>query len=282
VGAAGQLGSELVRALRRMDVDVLPLTRSDVDLEAPATLASMLSWRPEVVINSAAWTDVDGCARDPARAMRVNGAGAGAVAAAAADLGALAVQISTNEVFDGTLERPYREDDATNPINPYGASKLAGEQAVIDASARHLIVRTAWLFGPGHRTFPSKIRTAAAAALAAGTPLRVVADEYGNPTWVPDLAAGIARAVDLALGGAAPPILHLAGWPAASRLDWARLALPDLRDLVIEPMSQVDFPRPSRVPLRAVLDVTLGADVGIEPSDWRAATAGLITGSGVG
>ena len=108
-GAGGQLGAELVRAFTAAGDEVLALARPDFDITRPADLERLTTWRPEVVVNSAAWTDVDGCARDPERAIRINGEAAGAVAAAAAAAGALIVQISTNEVFDGTLDRPYTE-----------------------------------------------------------------------------------------------------------------------------------------------------------------------------
>lgn len=276
VGAAGQLGSELVATLRGRGVDVVPLTRSDIDLDRPEAMDVIAAIRPRVVVNAAAWTDVDGCARDPKRAMRINGRAAGAIAGAASTVGALVVQVSTNEVFDGVADRPYVETDRTNPINPYGASKLAGEAAVAAANPRYLIVRTAWLFGRSRDTFPGKIRAAAHRALAAGKPLRVVDDEHGNPTWVPDLAAGIVQAIALAQRGNTPRILHIAGWPPASRLEWAWKILDDLQELRILAIRQADFDRPSSAPERAVLDVGLARSLGIEPPDWQTATASLL------
>ena len=146
-GAGGQLGAELVRAFAAASDEVLALARPDFDITRRGDLERLTAWRPDVVVNSAAWTDVDACARDPERAMGINGEAAGAVARAAAAAGAVIMQISTNEVFDGTLERPYTEADEPNPINPYGASKLAGERAVAGAALRHLVVRSAWLYG---------------------------------------------------------------------------------------------------------------------------------------
>jgi len=276
VGASGQLGSELVVRFQSAGHDVLPLARPELDLERPESLDVVPSWRPDVVVNAAAWTDVDGCALDPERAMRLNGEAAGRVAAVAASTGALVVQVSTNEVFDGSEDRPYRETDEPGPINPYGSSKLAGERAVAAANARHVIVRTAWLFSLGQRTFPARIRAAARRAEAAGQALRVVADEFGNPTWTPDLAAVIVRISGIALATGVPSILHAAGWPPASRFEWAEAALADMRDLRIEPIRLSDYSRPSRVPPRAVLDVARARGLGIEPSDWRGATAALV------
>lgn len=273
-GASGQLGRELVRSFGEAGAEVLALSRPDFDITDASHLARLTAWAPAVIVNAAAWTDVDGCARDPVRAMRINGEAAGAVARSAADADALIVQVSTNEVFDGALDRPYTEDDAPNPINPYGASKLAGERAVAAAQPRDLVVRTAWLYGPGERNFPAKIRGAAAGMLAEGRRLRVVADEWGNPTDVRWLARAIGRLVELSIVGSAGfGIYHLAGEPATSRLDWARVILRD-SPVAIEPMRLEEYPRDSRVPPRAVLDVSRAASLRIEPFDWRVRAAG--------
>lgn len=268
VGAGGMLGSALVAAFGARGHEVLGLRRAELDLEDPESVARALADPGEVVVNAAAWTDVDGCALDPARAERVNGRGAGLVAMAAARNGALTVQVSTNEVFDGEEPRAYTEDDIPRPLNPYAASKLAGERAVA-AAGPHLIVRTAWLFD-AQRGFPARIAAAAARARAAGTPLRVVADEIGNPTWVPDLATAIVRLAELRLERPGPSVVHVAGQPPASRLEWARSVLPAEEAERVEPIASADYARPSRVPLHAVLATDLARRLGIAPSDWRA------------
>ena len=268
-GAGGQLGGELVRAFGGAGDEVLALGRGDLDITRPSDLDRLVGWHPEVVVNSAAWTDVDGCARDPERAALTNGVAAGEVARAAAAVGALIVQISSNEVFDGTSQRPYHEDDEPSPINPYGASKLAGEVAVARANDRHLIVRTAWLYGAGDRNFPGKIRHAAARALEERKPLLVVFDEWGNPTDVRWLAPAIRRLSELALAGTATlAVYHLAGEPPASRLDWARAILRE-SPVRIEPVPLAEFRRASEVPKRAVLDTTRARDLGIAAHRWR-------------
>lgn len=266
-GAAGQLGRQLVRAFAEAGDEVLALSRPDFDITASGHLARLTDWRPDVVINSAAWTDVDGCARDPERAMRINGESAGRVARAAAVAGALIVQISTNEVFDGTLDRPYTEEDEPRPINPYGASKLAGEVAVAAATQRNLVVRTAWLYG-GATSFPVKIRAAADRMLAEGRPLRVVDDEWGNPTAVSWLATATERLVGLeaAIGVVGP--VHLAGSPPTSRYGWAEELLRDV-PVRMARIAAADYPRPSRVPLRAILDLGRATGLGIEAWGWR-------------
>lgn len=265
-GASGQLGRELVRVFGEARDEVLALARPGFDITEPAHLERLTSWRPDIVVNSAAWTDVDGCAREPERAMAINGVAAGAVARAAADAGALIVQVSTNEVFDGSLDRPYVEDDTPNPINPYGASKLRGEELVARVAPLHVIVRTAWLYG-GSAGFPSRIRAAADRMLPERRPLRVVADEFGNPTHVAWLATAVERLVRLE-----DPVhgfWHLAGIPPVSRYEWAEVVVSDL-PVRLEPIESSEYPRASRVPLRAVLDVARAGRLGLlEGADWR-------------
>lgn len=275
-GAAGRLGRELVRAFTHAGDEVLGLSRPRFELTEAASLARLTAWRPDVVVNSAAWTDVDGCARDPQRAMHVNGDGAGSVAAAARDADALIVQISTNEVFDGTLDRPYIEADAANPINPYGISKLRGEQLVASVSPRHLIVRTAWLFGPQGSNFVTKVLAAADRARAEGSPLRMVSDEWGNPTWVPALADAVVSAIERGILGT----LHLAGQPPATRLDWASVALAGRR-VRLDALPSSSYVRATRVPLRAVLSTDYAESLGIQRMEWSDATVGMVGGRGL-
>jgi dTDP-4-dehydrorhamnose reductase len=275
VGAAGQLGRQLVAEFARSTNEVVGLARPAFDITRAADLRRLADLRPDVVVNAAAWTDVDGCARDPERAMAVNGVAAGHVAAAAMAAGALVVQVSTNEVFDGMADRPYREDDPPNPVNPYGASKLAGEQLVVDAGPRHLVVRTAWIFGPGAENFATRIRAAADRAWQHGEALRVVDDEIGNPTPALWLAAAIAELVALSeAGSVAYGHYHLAGWPPVSRYGWARTILGEGRGPVI-PVTLAEFARNSTVPPRAILDVSRARAVGIEPGDWASFSAAV-------
>ena len=262
-GAAGQLGRQLVTAFEAAGHEVRGLAHADFDITVAADAGALREWRPDVIVNSAAWTDVDGCARDPDRAMLINGEAPGRLAELAAPLGTLIVQVSTNEVFDGSLDRPYRPDDEPNAINAYGRSKLAGERAVAAATREHLVVRTAWLFGPGGTNFVTKILAAAERLRAAGDPLRLVEDEIGNPTWTPDLAAAIVGLV----GAGARGIVHAAGTPATSRLGWARVALEAARiEVPIEPVPLASFERASTPPARAALAPSEGVpDMAWEP-----------------
>lgn len=262
-GAAGQLGRQLVTAFEAAGHEVRGLAHADFDITVAADAGALREWRPDVIVNSAAWTDVDGCARDPDRAMLINGEAAGRLAELAAAVDALIVQVSTNEVFDGSLDRAYRPDDEPNPINAYGRSKLAGERAVAAAAREHLVVRTAWLFGPGGTNFVTKILAAAGRMRAAGEPLRLVEDEIGNPTWTPDLGAAIAGLVAAGARG----IVHAAGTPATSRLGWGRFALEAAGvEVPVEPVPLASFVRASTPPLRAALEPSPGVpDMAWEP-----------------
>jgi dTDP-4-dehydrorhamnose reductase len=270
-GAAGQLGRELVRAFADAGDEVLPLARPDFDITDAAHLARMAALRPHVVVNAAAWTDVDACARDPHRAMRINGVAAGDVARAAAGVDALAVQVSTNEVFDGTVHRAYVEDDPPIPINPYAVAKLAGERLTAASGARYLVVRTAWIFG-GDSGFPTRITAAADRMLDEGRPLRVVDDEWGNPTPASWLADTIVALVSLEADAPVARIYHAAGQPPVSRHEWARHVLAG-HGVEIEPMALRDYRRDSRVPQHAVLDTGRIERLGLAAGDWRAVSA---------
>lgn len=269
-GATGRLGRALVQAL-----EDAPFTgplgptawgRADFDLDAPDGAATALDRdRPEVVVHTAAWTDVDGCAGDPELATRRNGVATGVLARACADRGLDLLLISTNEVFDGTRTdgRGYGPDDAPSPPNPYGASKLAGELAAAEAYAAAGpgsgagslgIVRTAWLFGPPGRDFPRKILDAADRAVATGEPLRVVDDEWGTPTYAADVAEAICELLaDDRLSG----IHHLVNGGIASRADWARDILARLGVVVaVDDVPAATWARPSVAPRWGVLAPT--------------------------
>jgi dTDP-4-dehydrorhamnose reductase len=265
-GAGGRLGRALVAALENAPFTGLrgPLAwpRSVFDLDAPDGVGAQLDTeRPEVVVHAAAWTDVDGCARDPELALRRNGSATGILARACAARGLDLIVISTNEVFDGrrTDGRGYAATDGPAPLNPYGMSKLAGERAAQEAFAagaagRLAIVRTAWLFGPGAPDFPAKILAAADRAIEAGEPLRVVGDEWGCPTYVADVAEAL---VEL-LGADTPEgIHHVVNGLFASRADWARYVVARAGigvDIVDVPSAT--WPRPSTAPRWGVLEPT--------------------------
>ncbi len=273
-GAAGRLGSALVSAIARGDDTPLSWVRPTYDLDQPPerVAAALERDRPDIVVHCAAWTDVDGCARDPALAMRRNAEAVGVLAGACTQAGVRLMLISTNEVFDGerTDGEGYREDDPPAPRNAYGASKLAGELAARRETGDGpglWIVRTAWLYGPPGNDFPAKI-VAAADRLPEGAPLPVVADETGSPTFTVDLAAACLRLLDASSGGT----FHLVNEGSASRLAWATRVLARRRPgRAVRPVSRRDFPRASDPPPWAVLDGQRAAAMGIRMRHWPAA-----------
>jgi dTDP-4-dehydrorhamnose reductase len=267
-GAGGRLGRAVVAALEDATLTgpfgPIAWTRAIWDLDAPETAAQLIQRdRPEAIVHCAAWTDVDGCAREPELATRRNGIATGVLARAAAERGIDLLVVSTNEVFDGRRAdgAGYRPDDATDPINPYGLSKLAGERAARDAYARTAqpggalgIARTAWLYGPPGDDFPSKILAAAERAAAAGEPLKLVADEVGSPSYTLDVADAI---VELLGAAAVAGTNHLVTAGHASRADWAREVLRQAGlDVATEDVPASTWPRASTPPSWAVLTPT--------------------------
>jgi dTDP-4-dehydrorhamnose reductase len=294
VGVIGRLGSALVEALESAPFTGTrgPITWDQPELEldtlTEASAGALLDREgPEVVIHTAAWTDVDGCARDPDLAMRRNGTAVGELAAACARRGIDLAIISTNEVFDGrrTDGVGYAPGDERNPINPYGASKAAAERLATAAFEAHdarghlAIMRTSWLYGPPGNDFPAKIAGAAIRAREAGEPLRVVGDEIGVPTYTPDLAEAICELVGadaLSAPGARTGIHHLVNAGRASRADWAREVLRATRiDVEVVDVPASTWERASTPPLWAVLEPT-PLPSGEPMREWREAFADAV------
>jgi dTDP-4-dehydrorhamnose reductase len=264
-GAGGQLGRALAHVLDNHHI--LPFGHGVLDVtDREAVLGSISGDRPDVVIHCAAWTDTAGCENDPERAMRENAEGARNVALACREAGAAMVFVSTNEVFDGEKGAPYTEEDATNPLNAYGRSKLAGEQAVRETLPQHYIVRTSWLYGPGRVSFPEKILAAAREKGA----LKLVADEIASPTWTRDLAAAIARLIGTQEYG----VYHLVNEGECSRKEWAEeiLRLAGV-DVPTEAATQAEFGLPYVKPVRSALANVRAAALGVSLRRWREALA---------
>ncbi|WP_157014690.1 dTDP-4-dehydrorhamnose reductase [Mesorhizobium xinjiangense] len=188
-GRQGQVVQSLLeRAEARPDMEVVALGRPELDLLKPDTIRSAIAAvQPDIVVSAAAYTAVDQAEDEPETAFAVNSAGAGHVAAAAADLGVPVIHLSTDYVFDGKKAEPYTEDDRPAPQGVYGASKLAGEEAVTAANPHHLILRTAWVYSPFGKNFVKTILGLAAER----DELTIVADQWGNPTSALDIADGI-------------------------------------------------------------------------------------------
>ena len=264
-GANGQLGRALAAQFASAD-RLTCWTRPRHDIADPNIADAVAAAGPDVVINAAAWTDVDGAEDAPGEAFAANALGPKYLAEGCARCGAALVQISTNEVFAGEADRFYREYEQTAPRSVYARSKAAGEQAAA-ALDRLYIVRVAWLYGPGGSNFPAKISAAADRYGA----LRVVSDEYGNPTFAPDVAAAIARLIETQRYG----IYHFVNDGCASRYDWAveLLRLTAREALHVTPIGAHEWPRPTMPPAHAVLVNQAGAALGIELRDWREALA---------
>jgi dTDP-4-dehydrorhamnose reductase len=247
-GAGGMLGRAVVEAATLRGHEVRAATRAELDVTVEAAVRStMLEWRPDAVVNCAAYTDVDGAESDRVTAEAVNCAGAGNVAAAAAEVGAAIVHVSTDYVFDGSKREPWLESDATGPLGVYGETKLAGELAVAAANPRHAIVRTAWLFGAGGKNFVDTMLTLGAQR----EEVSVVTDQVGCPTWAGHLAEAL---VQLAQRREQTGIHHIAGagacsWNELAREVFARAAL----DCRVLPATSQDFVRPAARPAYSVL-----------------------------
>jgi dTDP-4-dehydrorhamnose reductase len=248
-GAAGMLGTDVCKAATGAGLEVLGYDHARLDVgDAEAVEAAVRRAAPDVVINCAAWTDVDGAEGSPEAALRVNGEGAGNVARAAAGCGAWMVHVSTDYVFDGSKEEPYLEADPVAPVSQYGRTKLQGELAVArQAPAAHTIVRSSWLFGTTGRCFPKTILRLAAER----DELTVVADQVGCPTFTPHLADAL---IDLGRTRRLPGVVHVAASGECSWFEFAK-AIVDSAGLPseINPGATADVPRPAPRPPYSVL-----------------------------
>ncbi|MDQ6650397.1 MAG: dTDP-4-dehydrorhamnose reductase [Actinomycetota bacterium] len=284
VGAAGQLGSDLMRVLGEQGVTASGWTRAELDVADPAAVApAVVGWaagtgrgsRP-VVFNAAAWTDVDGAETDEATAYAVNATAPGLLAAACAAAGADLVHVSTDYVFAGNADVPYPEDAPTEPLGAYGRTKAAGEQAVLGGAGHAYVVRTAWVYGAVGRNF---VKTMARLEQERDT-LEVVADQQGSPTWSGQLAAGL---VGLATTRPPPGVYHCTN---GGQTSWCGLARAVFEELGADPdrvqaVGSAAFRRPAPRPAYSVLASTRWASVGLPLlPDWRTALHDAFARSG--
>jgi dTDP-4-dehydrorhamnose reductase len=251
-GAGGQLGRSLIQVLDHHEV--IALRHGELDITDERAVRDVVrSTAPDVVINAAAYNDVDGAESHVSQAEAINAYGPRILATASAAASIPIVHVSTDYVFDGRADRPYHEDDSPNPLSAYGRSKRAGELAVMDANPRHFVVRTAWLFDAQGKNFLAAMR-----ARSNNPQVRVAADQFGSPTYAPHLARSIARLVE----GEAFGLYHIAGSGGASRYDLVR-HLYDLLGVAIQvvPVKLADFPaaavRPSYTVLASIKDPAL-------------------------
>ncbi len=267
-GAAGMLGRDLMLAAGNAGHDVVGFGRAELDVaDADSVRRRVEAEKPDVVINSAAWTDVDGAETAEGEAFAVNGTGAGNVAAAAAEVGAAVVQISTDYVFDGAKRAPYVESDQPAPLSAYGRTKLAGEEAVVAANKRHFVVRSAGLYGVGGNNF---VATMLRLAADHGEVL-VVRDQVGSPTYTWHLAYGIVRLIE----GIEYGIHHMAAAGECSWYDFAREIFEQAKvDTKVLSVSTEEFGRPAARPPYSAL--TSQREHAIRLPSWQDGLAGYL------
>lgn len=218
LGAGGRLGAALAREYAKQH-EVLAWGRKEADLTAPDRVADMIrEAKPDIVINCAAMTNVDECETERDIACVVNAEAPGAIACGVASIGARMIHISTDYVFSGEKAEPYTADDEPEPVSWYGETKLAGEKAVLDADARHAVVRVSWVFGPDRDSFVDKALQTA----MRGETVKAVADKWSSPAYTAD----IAEALKFLIPSDAPGgIYHVCNAGVCTWLDWASWAI---------------------------------------------------------
>jgi dTDP-4-dehydrorhamnose reductase len=267
LGAGGQLGSELRDACAALGDSVIALTHTDCDLaQSGQAREAIFAHRPEIVFNAAAYTKVDDAESEQKLALQVNATAVGEIGEAARAIGARVVHYSTDYIFDGNARDPIPEDAAPNPVNAYGRTKLAGEEALRDSGAPAYIVRTAWVYGRGHNF----VRTVLRVTRERGV-MRVVDDQRGAPTWARDLASASRRLTDVG----EPGIYHLTN---GGDCTWFEVALKVVElagiEAPIEPISSAEYPTPARRPSYSVLANNCWIGLGEPPlRPWTEALA---------
>ena len=270
LGATGQVGAEVARACAG-GAELLAPGRGEADLARPEMLAPLVQrTAPEVIVNAAAWTAVDRAESDREGAFTVNAVAPGVLARAAAERGALFIHYSTDYVFGGVSDRPWREEDPTAPLNVYGESKLEGERQVREAGGEHLILRTSWVYGPRGQNFLLTMRR----LFGEREEVRVVHDQLGAPTTARHLARATAAIIGRGRSGDRG-LFHVTAGGVASWYDFAvaihqRLARRGpLRTTRIVPIRSEEFPTPARRPRYSVLDSSrFAAAYGVVAPSW--------------
>jgi len=261
-GARGMLGRDLMELFGD---EARPVRHDEMEITDPDSVEKVLKGlRPKVVVNSVAYTDVDGCESNRERAFSVNGEGVRNLALVTRDIGAKLVQVSTDYVFDGSKGTPWFEDDPVNPLSVYGRSKLAGEENA-RLNPDHLIVRTQWLYGLHGKNF---VETMLRLGLERDE-VAVVHDQVGSPTWTVDLCHAIRALIQRDCRG----VYHAANSGCCSWRDFADAIFRESgMETVVKPITTVELGRPAPRPLYSVLDCSkLARDSGFVPEGWREA-----------
>jgi len=266
-GSDGLLGHVVAARLEEAHPNTVSATRAFLDItDYYGLCADLERLEPTVVVNAAAFSDVDGCELDPDRALRANRIGPHNLARACRALGARLVHVSTDYVFDGAKPTPYTEEDSPSPIQVYGASKRDGEIAILSELPDALIVRTSFLFGPGRSTFADRVIERA----RTGETVRAVLDWVNSPTYTLDLAGILVRLVDSEAKG----IVHVSNAGTCSKFEFARTAcrIAAIDDPSIEPIRRADLPLPAKRPERTPFDLSrVTSLLGSAPRPWEAA-----------
>jgi dTDP-4-dehydrorhamnose reductase len=261
IGSNGMLGSDLLDDWQ--DDDIVPASSRDADIRDIAQVRKLINReKPDWIVLTAAYTDVDASERDADRAFAVNRDGTKNVAMVAQEVGAKLLYLSTDYVFDGESNRPYEPHDPIHPLNVYGASKAAGEKAVQEHGKHWVIARTSWLFGATRPSFPEKILIAADSQ----PELKVVADQIGSPTYTKDLAGAIRRLVRMDARG----VLHIANSGSCSWFEFASEVL--LKAGCNTPIRQIAgsaLDRPAKRPAYSVLSPASLSAQGITLRNWQ-------------
>ena len=257
-GSNGMLGHDLIEVLKDMH-ELLLTTSKTLDItDADSVMDFIVKSNPDIVINSAAYTDVDGCESNPDLAYNVNGEGVKNLALACREVDCPLVHISTDYVFNGQNDRPWVEDDEIGPISIYGKSKLKGEEHIKEILEKYFIVRTAWLYGVNGRNFPRTMLELA----QNHSEITVVYDEVGTPTYTPDLAKGISKLIETDYYGT----YHLTNSGNCSWCEFARyiFEVADV-DVNVIPVTASEFARPAPRPSYSVLENRNWVENGFEP-----------------
>ena len=275
IGITGQVGQELQQTLTSLG-EVIGVSRQQLDLSQPDQIRHRIAEiKPNLIVNAAAYTAVDKSESEPDLAMTINASAPKEIAIAAQDIGATLLHISTDYVFNGRNHTPYLETDQTDPLGVYGKSKLLGEIGVRENCARHIILRTAWVYGArGHGNFVKTMLRLGAAR----SELKVVADQIGSPTWSYDIAVAITQLLsksldDLSIKGT----YHYTNSGVASWYDLAVATFAEAKQLgfplkveQVLPITTADFPTPTQRPAYSVLSKTkITTATGVYPPYWR-------------
>ena len=257
-GSNGMLGHDLIEVLKNKNELILTTSKTLDITDKDNTIDFILKNKPDVVINSAAYTDVDGCETNQDLAYAVNGEGVKNLALGCKEVGCPLVHVSTDYVFDGTARDPIEEDGEIGPISIYGKSKLKGEEAILEILDKYFIVRTAWLYGINGKNFPKTMLELS----KNHSEITVVYDEVGTPTYTPDLAYGISQLIETNLYG----IYHLTNSGSCSWCEFAKyiFEIAD-KDVNVIPVTASEFSRPAPRPHYSVLKNKKWVENGFEP-----------------